>query len=124
MAESKTFQVWSAPKLMAVLIVTVAGATVWMSIPSVEAEGASVSVPLMVVAAFAAALRVIDVRGPLPVALLKTRPPEKTGPSRDTVWEAVVCPSALKMTLFDDPGRPWMTFRPVESEVKLLPLAL
>ena len=124
MPESKTFQVWFAPKLMAVLIVTVAGAPVWMSIPSVEAEGASVSVPLMVVAAFAAALRVIEARGPLPVALLKTRPPEKTGPSRDTVWEAAVCPAALKMTLLDVPGRPAMTFSPAESEVKLLPLAL
>ena len=34
------------------------------------------------------------------------------------------CPRALKMTLLEAPGRPWIGAVPAESEVKLLPLAL
>ena len=89
-----------------------------------ETEGVNVSEPEMLVKALAAADRVMEAKGPLPTELLNTKPPEMTGPSRDTVWAASVCPEALKMTLLEAPGRPWIGAVPAESEVKLLPLAL
>ena len=46
MAKSVTVQVWLAPKKMPVLIVMAAGAPVWTLMPSVEAAGVSVRVPL------------------------------------------------------------------------------
>ena len=74
--------------------------------------------------ALAAVFREIEVIAGEPAASLNTSPPEKTGPSTFTACEGPATPVELKMTLFEVPGRPWMTFEPAKSEVKLLPLAL
>ena len=70
---------------MAGAMVIEAGAPASTLIPSVETEGVNVSEPEMLVKALAAADRVMEAKGPLPTALLNTKPPEMTGPSRDNV---------------------------------------